>query len=127
MTTVSITSVVGRTIAVSISEPLEVAGVADTAPQVAEVLRVGVETGGGNDASILLRLKHPFSHEGIERQYFVVVTRYEGDDLLDLLRGEAIVCNLASAPAAQVQSADGLDLTAWRGGLVLTATLGAVK
>jgi hypothetical protein len=65
----------------------------------------------------------PFQHEGEEREYFVAATRYEGDNLLDLLRGKAVVCNLTAIPSSQALSAAALDLTAWRGGLVLVGTL----
>ena len=119
----SLSSLRGRTIAVSISEPWDLAGAAGTEPLLAEVIGGGPGTGQGGEASILIRLKRPFSHEGVEQGYFVGSTRYEGDNLLDLLRGKAVVCNLTAVSASQAQSAAPLDLTAWRGGLALVATL----
>jgi hypothetical protein len=86
-------------------------------------LDISPRAGEGGEASILIHLKRPCYHEGAELEYFAAAARYEGDNLLDLLRGKAIVCNLTATPASQAQSAAPLDLTAWRGGLALVATL----
>jgi hypothetical protein len=123
MTTDSLSSLHGRTITVSISEPWELADAAGTEPLLAELSGgvPGADQGGG--ASILIRLKRPIRHEGVEREYFVAATRHEGDNLLDLLSGKATICNLTAVPEAQARSTAPLDLTAWRGGLALVATL----
>jgi hypothetical protein len=109
-------------IKVVIGEPWELAGTADAEPLLAEVLDVAPR-GDEGEAAILIRLKQRFRHEGAEGEYFVATSRYEGDDLLDLLNGRSIVSNLTAITASQAQSADPLDLTGWRGGLVLVATM----
>jgi hypothetical protein len=123
MTPGSLSSLRGRTVSLSISEPWEMAGAAGTEPLLAEVLHIGPDQGEGGEASILVRLKRPFRYDGSEREYFVAATRHEGDNLQDLLSGKAVVCNLTAVSASQAQSAAPLDLTAWRGGLALVGTL----
>jgi hypothetical protein len=123
MTKDSRSSLRGRSVAVSISEPWELASTAGAEPKLAEVFDVGPPVDEGGEISILIRLKQPFRHEGVAGEYFVATSRYEGDDLLELLNGKSIVSNLTAITASQAQSARPLDLTGWRGGLVLVTTL----
>ncbi len=127
MTTNSLESLVGKSLAMSISEPWEVASSPGKGPRLAEVVQADDGESRGREASILVRLQQPIEHGASEHEYFVGTSRHEGEKLTDLLRGKQIVCNLTAVTTSQAKSADPFDLSAWRGGLGLVATLNSAE
>jgi hypothetical protein len=113
----------GKRVEVTVSEPWEVVTSVGDRPIPAEIV---VLSASEREASALIRLARPIRDEGVDWEYFVLATRYQGDRLSDIVQ-RPVVCNLTAIDAEKAVSANPLDLSAWRGGLGLIATVGPTK
>jgi len=75
------------------------------------------------DTGILVRLEAPIIVDGIMRQYFVANARYLGASMEDIDAGVVVDCGLTWISEERAQSERPLDVSWWRGGLALLATV----
>ncbi len=73
--------------------------------------------------SILLRLSEPKIFEGVNCEYFLASTRLEGSHLKDITQGKEVGCALTRIPVEQANSDEPFDLSWWRGGVGLMASI----
>ena len=116
-------SIVGKKVAIIVSDPWELVTAVGSGPFLAEILMVAAVGSGSDDEGALIKLVKALRFEGGDWEYFVATTRHRGDGLSDLLSGKEVICNLTAISKAQASSAAPVDTSWWRGGLGLIGTL----
>jgi len=104
-----------------VSDPWEFGTEHGTGPFTGRIVHVGSSASG--DVAVLLRLDDPLSFKGESLQCFIATPRLEEDKLENLADGAQVNVNLTRITEDQASSTLPLDLTAWRGGLILIGTL----
>jgi len=72
--------------------------------------------------SILLKLENSLKYDGHDCEYFVASPRHEGVQIESLEKNE-LDCNMKLIPKDKAESDNPFDLSWWRGGLGLIATI----
>jgi hypothetical protein len=75
------------------------------------------------DDSLILRLDEPRDFQGEAFQFFVAQPRHEGSSVAELFEGRELHCALTAITAENARGPNPFDLSEWRGGLALIATL----
>jgi hypothetical protein len=87
------------------------------------VLQGGPDPWGTDNDALLLQLKESLTFQGVLCAYFIATPRYEKEDLGALMAGTQVNCNLTRIPEKRATSTTPFDLSWWRGGVGLLATL----
>lgn len=101
---------------VKISDPWDLGEALGWKPLAAEIISIKGE-------SALVRLYNPFEFRKTCCQYFVASARYEGDTLANLAAGKPLFCGMTRVSTEQAKSSDPHDLSKWRGGMAMIATV----
>ncbi len=115
----------GMRVVLTVSDPWEFGTAHGTGPFFAAIIGVDM-TGDYGDIGkrLLLRLATVIVFEGTSCEYLVAQPRFRGDTLLALPE-KPVNCNLTAISAERAVSSSPLDLSWWRGGVVLIATVAA--
>lgn len=110
-----------KKIEIIVSDPWEFGTIHGTGPFLAEVLKEK------DNEALLIKLDKALEFEQVQCQYFVASPRLEGDSISDIPRGKTVGCNLTRITKEHANSADPFDLSWWRGGVGLIASLSIAK
>ncbi len=113
----------GRTLSITVSDPWEFVTEHGSGPLEATVIEEALNAEAPEGNALLLKLLAPINHAATICEYFVAAERSSGDRFSDLLRGRAVNCGLTRISRERAQSANPFDLSWWRGGLALLASL----
>jgi hypothetical protein len=73
--------------------------------------------------SALVRLSNPFEFKNTTCEFFVASPRHEGHTISELADGKSLFCGMTRISSEQAKSLSPCDLTNWRGGVAMIATL----
>ena len=117
----------GKTVVLELSDPWDLGESLEWKVLQATVIKQGIqpESGFGSESeSIIIRLKEPFTFKGLNYEYLQGSPRHEGDSFRVLRRKKSSVfCSFTRIPPEQVASAAPFDLSWWRGGGGVIATI----
>jgi hypothetical protein len=116
-------SLVGKEVAVVVNEPWDFFTAHGAGPFRAKVLQIGPDPDVPTEDAALLRLETPLIYDGVDCEYFIARRRHEDDRIDALLTGAEIHSGLTRIPADRANSENPFDLSWWRGGVGLIATL----
>ncbi len=117
------TNLVGIEVIIVVSDPWEFLTEHGTGPFIATVIQIGADQYVPGKKAILLQLKNPLIYNGLTCEYFIASPRLEGRNITALATGGEVYCGLTRIPADRAISSDPFDLSWWRGGVALVATL----
>lgn len=117
----------GTRLRVIVSEPWEFVTAHGAGPFRGTILQTGPNEWSPGTEAILLQLKGPLIYEGVTCEYFIACPRVEGENVNALAVGQEIHCALTRIPSERANSPNPFDLSRWRGGVALVATLRAAS
>ena len=113
-------TLVGRSVTIVMGDPWDLGESISWRPLHCTVVREGVRPGSGFGRprkAILLRLKEPFTFDGVRYEYLQGSPRYVGSSLADLWKdGTEVDCGFKRIPLDRLDVQPPLDLSWWRGG-----------
>ena len=112
------TDLVNEHLALTISDPWDFVTQNGGGPFDVIVARVSAAS-----KRLLVRATRPLAHEGANHVHFVASPRHVGADWSALSHPDGLLVNLTAVSDVHAASDDPLDMSAWRGGLVLIGTL----
>jgi hypothetical protein len=115
--------IIGSRVAILVSDPWDFVTINGAGPFMSTLLRIGPDPDVGGHEAALLQLETPLVYEGVSCEYFIASPRHERDDLSSLASGAEVLCGLTCIPADRANSANPFDLSWWRGGVGLIATV----
>jgi len=81
----------------------------------------------GEVVAVLIRLQTPQMFKGTRCEYFIAQTRYIGQSLAAIPAGDSVSCCLIWISEDKASSETPFDLTSWRAGIALIATVRSRK
>lgn len=105
-----------KCIYVKVSDPWELGEALHWQPLSAAIVSIENE-------SALVRLDSPFEFKNTVCEFFVASPRHEGDAMSDLIAGRPLFCGMTRISPEQAESSRPHDLSSWRGGIAMIATL----
>ena len=109
----------GFVVRVVVTEPWEF----DAGPLTGTVLRMGIGADAPDVPSMLIRLSQVVTFKGKPCEYFVARPRRKELDLDVIAEGSDVDCNLTCVSPQCAGSSGAFDLSRWRGGVGLIATI----
>lgn len=116
-------SLAGMEVMIVVSDPWDFGTAHGTGPFAGKVLKVGRGEHVSGGQSILIQLNIPLDYQDVRCEFFVASPRSAMGSFDSLMEGEAVDCNLTRIPTDRATSTNPLDLSWWRGGVVLIGTL----
>jgi hypothetical protein len=112
--------IIGMKVEIAVSDPWEFETETGTGTLYAKILQVGMENSA---PAILLQVENPVKYKNMVCEYFVASPRHTGTDLSTLLNDSEVFCALTLIPSDRIKSENPFDLSWWRGGVALIATV----
>lgn len=113
----------GLSIRVVVSDPWEFGTVHGTGPFTGKILKVGTNPNQPGKTAALVKLDRPLLFDGVQCEFFVAQSRLASDFIEAIATGATVGCGLTCIPPERAYSSDPLDLSWWRGGVGLIASL----
>lgn len=111
-----------RTIELIPSDPWDFVTEHGSGPFTGKILKVSQEDVRGKTA-LLIEVGTPFKNREQECRYFVASSRFQGLTYDDLSPEKTVSSNLVCIPKEKLDSTNPFDLSWWRGGVALIATV----
>jgi hypothetical protein len=113
----------GSAVSIVVSDPWEFGTEHGTGPFEATIVLIEPDPNPpGRDPAALIQLRTALKFAGTSCEYFVAQPRHEGTSLGDLFHGP-LNCNLTAISSERATGASPLDLSWWRGGVVLLGSM----
>jgi len=120
----------GCSLILLLTDPWELGEQIDWKPIIGLTVESGLRqqsTFGPASESIIIKLNNPFYFNGLYYEFLQGSPRYDHDSFDMLRAGKSIVCNFICVLSKQVNSNSPFDLSWWRGGGGLTASMELLK
>jgi hypothetical protein len=113
---------IGSVVTLMVSDPWDFGTEHGNGPFLAAVVGLESKGEGSAGAQALLRLQTALDFEGVNCEYLIARARHQGDSIRDIV-SRPVFCNLTVIPSERALSATPFDLSWWRGGVGLIATV----
>ena len=114
---------VGLHVDVVVSDPWELTASDGSVRFPARVVQAMTFASGADEERVVIEFRDPVEWHGDSFRFFVAQHRHRAGLAEELVRGRSVECGLTAVSEERASSPDPFDVSWWRGGLAVVATV----